>query len=297
MAAQDYQDINHGTEWRRHLEGSTLQILISRHSHAQHVAAATQLHTYCSFFGCEGPFVLGKGCHNTWRTYSTREPAALEVCSLDLTRETFVAIFGRGLNERQNLPGEVIVYDQRRQMCVVLDSGDIAVPLYLYTRSDPVMGDFPWYLERPLLGVGSSKVHSGFNLLRPIPALICALGIWARIQIDIASTSNVAGYDQWRTQLEWRKQDLEQDILEFVYLCYSRLRSDMERVSSGDPHFTGVQQIVESYLRTFIGNDAQSEATRETLTDYFAQIGLYKRQYIGPRYDFYGTPGWNQLTR
>ena len=110
----NYQDIWTGTGYRRQIEGCTLQILTT-HNDSQHVSAARQLHTYCSFFGYDSPIVIGRGSHNIWRpsgfaSRGTRELYSLEVYSSEMTRETFASVFGKTPDRRQYLPGEVILY-------------------------------------------------------------------------------------------------------------------------------------------------------------------------------------------
>lgn len=283
--------------YRRQIEGCTIEVLL-KHNDSQHTNAARQLHNYCSFFGYDGPIVIGRGCHNVWRPsgfsgQGTRELYALEVFSPNMSRETFASVFGKTPDKIQYLPGEVILYGQG-EMAVCLDSYngvETAIPLSVFTSMDPCMADFPSHIPFQYL-VSSS---CGFHVLSPIWGLVVALGKWARLQMDInASTNNLTAPTQWQGELEYRQAAVADDIHDFRYLCYSQARYQNIRVASDDPGLWAARQHAQTYLRSFNQLDPYSEAERETATDHFIEIGLYARGTImGPRYDLQGPTGWN----
>jgi hypothetical protein len=225
-----YQDVWTGSGYRRQIQGCTLQIVLQP-TDSQHSTAALQLHNYCSFFGQDGPVVIGRGCHNIWRPYGsasrgTKALAALEVFSLDKPRETFISIFSRDPKNRQYLPGEVVVYGQG-EMAVCLDSSETAIPLVVYSVSDPVMVDFPAHVAGGILG----NKHLGFNLCNPIYALVGVLGQWTQMRMDVAQLMNNPAHYQWCMQLEGRLRLLEEDINDYRLLCYSQAKLDGVKVS------------------------------------------------------------------
>ena len=289
-----YQDVWTSSGYRRQVQGCTLQIILQP-TDSQHHCAALQLHNYCSFFNHDGPFVVGRGCHNIWRPYGvadqgTKSICALEVFSLDQSRETFISIFARDPNNRQYLPGEVVVYGQG-EMAVCLDSSDVAVPLAVYSVSDPVMADFPVHIARATL----INSHLGFNLCNPIYALVGVLGQWVRMRTDVAQLMNNPAQYQWCAQLEGRIRLLEEDINDFRFLCYSQAKLDGVKVNVNDDALAGARRNVVTYLRSFVGNDAYTEGERQLATSHFVEIGLFERSSPSPpQDDIQRQTGWYQ---
>ena len=275
-----YQDVWTRSGYRRQVQGCTLQISLEP-SDSQHNTAALQLHNYCGFFGHDGPIVIGRGCHNAWRPFGpasrgTKPVSALEVFSLDMSRDTFISTFAIAPNARQYLPGEVVVYGYG-EMAVCLDSSELAVPLVVYSISDPVMADFPGHVARATL----CNAQLGFSLCNPIYALVGVLGQWTRMRTDIAQCMNNPAHYQWCTQLEARVQVLEEDINDFRLLCYSQAKLDGITVRVDDDALVVARKNVVTYLRSFLGNDPYTEGERELATSHFVEIGLSER--IPPR--------------
>ena len=271
-----YQDVWTGSGYRRQIQGCTLQIVLQP-TDSQHNTAALQLHNYCSFFGHDGPLVIGRGCHNIWRPYGsasrgTKALSALEVFSLDKPRETFISIYARDPNNRQYLPGEVVVYGQG-EMAVCLDSSETAIRLAVYSVSDPVMADFPSHIASGTLG----NKHLGFNLCNPIYALAGVLGQWTRMRMDVAQLMNNPAHYEWCMHLEGRLRLLEEDINDFRLLCYSQSKLDGVKVGVDDDALVVTRRNVVTYLRSFVGNDAYTEGERQLATSHFVEIGLFER--------------------
>ena len=271
-----YQDVWTRSGYRRQIQGCTLQVTLEP-SDSQHNTAALQLHNYCGFFGHNGPIVIGRGCHNIWRplgagSRGTKLVSALEVFSVDKSRETFISTFAIQPNGRQYLPGEVVVYGQG-EMAVCLDSSETAVPLVVYSISDPVVADFPAHVAGGIL----CNAHLGFNLCNPIYALVGVLGQWTRMRMDVAQYMNDPARYQWCTQLESRLRVLEEDINDFRMLCYSQAKLDGITVRVDDAALAVARTNVVTYLRSFVGNDPYTEGERELATSHFAEIGLFER--------------------
>ena len=155
------------------------------------------------------------------------------------------------------------------------------------------MTEFPRHIARQ--NFISSTL--GFHVLRPIWSLILALGQWVQLRSDMAAVSNDMNAGHWRSEMNYRKASLAEDIHDFQYLCYSQAKFGNVRVSMDDPNLASVRRNVDAFLRSFDQNDVYSEAARETATDHFIEIGLYARgNVIGPRYDIPGQAAWNWWT-
>lgn len=290
-----YRDIWTERGYRRQIEGCTLKVLLSP-TDGHHASAARQLHNFCGFFGYDGPLVIGRGCYNTWRpegfaNRGTKILYALEAYSPDMSRETFTSIFARPPNERQYLPGEVVVYGQcQLAVCIEDPYEEIAIALHIFSASDPVMCGFPSHLSRQDV----STVTPGFNLLDPIWGLAVSVGEWFQTRNELATQpTDPLTCDAHRGYLEFRRACLDEDIHDFLYLAYSQARHRSICVEANDPNLATLRTCVEGYLRSFDQNNPTDEAMREMVTDYFIQIGFYPRgNVLGPRHDMYGQPGW-----
>ena len=222
----------------------------------------------------------------------TRPISSLEVYS-EMSRETFCNTMGVRPDSRQGLPGEVIVYGEG-EMAICLDGTEIAVPLSLFSPSDGVMMDFPSWVSREMLVYD----QFGYNVLYPIWGLVTALGMWSRMRQDLATVMNnpnAPGY--WRTDLETRVQGAEDDIHDFLYLCYKQAKLYGIRctVPLEDPWMVSTRNNVTAYLRSFDTNDVYAEARRQTATDHCVEIRLFNGAVLGPQYGMYGQGGWNNI--
>jgi hypothetical protein len=286
-----YRDYNTGYTWQRQIEGCTLQVLLQP-SDAQIATAARELHTYCSFFSVDGPIIIGRGCLNMWRPegfgrLGTRRVEALEVYTNTLSREMWVATFCKSPNERQYIPGEVVVYGNGDlAVCLDASSREIAVPLKLYTSADPVMVDFPiWVTMNNLVYV------AGCNLLTPTYALIVDLERYVQICDDVnTATNNPACTPDQRNLLEFRKRELWTDVHDWLYLCYNRAKFSGARVDVNEPRLARARQNVNTYLRSV--NEVDTNAYN-TETDYLVEIGLSPGRQWGPQYNLPIQTGWN----
>jgi len=292
-----YRDTWNGRGYTRQIQGCTLRILL-QHTDNQHYSAARDLHSYCSLFGIDGPIVIGRGSHNIWRpegyaSLGTRTLSMLEVYCESMTRENFAAIVGKTPDQRQYLPGEVVLYGNGVEMAVCLDGyggEESAIPLAVYSSADAAMAGFPGHVPRESM-MSSSY---GFNLICPLWALVLALGQWAQLQTEISKCTNDPASYEWVSYYEHRQATVADDIHDLRYLCYSNFLKDGTCVQANDQYLEETRRHVDSYLRGWVGTDAVSEAQRETATDHFVHIGLLTRGGVmGPRYDIYGTQGWN----
>jgi hypothetical protein len=291
-----FRDYRHGMTYHRQLEGSTLQITLSPTS-SQLNTAISELSTYTRLFSQPPPILIGRGCHNLWRPKGfmdrgTRPVSSLEVYS-EMSRETFIARMGVRPDSRQGLPGEVIVYGEG-EMAVCLDGTEIAVPLSLFSPSDGVMMDFPSWVPREMLVYD----QFGYNVLYPIWGLVAALGMWSRVRQDLTAViNNPSAPTYWRTQLETKVRGAEEDIHDFLYLCYSQAKLYGIRcgIPLEDAWMTSTRNNVTAYLRSFDTNDVYAEATRQTATDHFVELGLFSGAVLGPQYGMYGQGGWNNI--
>jgi len=240
--------------------------------------------------------IIGRGCHNIWRpegfaNRGTRTLYALEAYSPDMSRETFTSLFARAPNDRQYLPGEVVVYGQGDlAVCIEDPYQEVAIPLHLFSPSDPVMSVFPRHL--PLQEISTSNL--GFHLAKPLWGLAVSVGEWFQARNQLATQPcDPENRDPQRDNLEWRQACLDEDIHDFLYFCYGQARHCGIHVDPGDPNLTTLRACVEGYLRSFDQNNPREEAMRETVTDYFIEVGFYARgTAVGPRHDLYGQSGW-----
>jgi hypothetical protein len=274
-----YQDSWTGTSWRRNIQGSTLRVLDVLDDY-QLQTAASNLETYCRSLGCEGPIVIGRGCHNIWRPQGfgnngTQPLYALEVYLPDMSREQFIATFAKAPDNRQYTPGEVLQYGQQGELAVCLDTfSETAAQLHIYCPGDGLMGTFP-NLPRQTI----TDTSYGYSVMLPIYGLIASMSQWAvlRTNHNISASNPVYSY--------WRQGQLQADIHDFRYLCYSQAKHSHVRVDPNDPNLAGARLDVDTYLRSFDRSDGWSDALRETATDYFVEIGLIDRAPLpGPHY-------------
>jgi hypothetical protein len=280
---------------RRYIEGCTLQIILNP-ADWQHGMAALQLHSYCGYFNEQGPIVIGRGCYNTWRpdgfaNRGTRILFALEAYSLSMTKEAFTTKFAKQPNQREYLPGEVVVYGQGDlAVCIGNPKDDVAIPLKLFSASDPEMGGFPIHLSQQEI----SASEAGFNLAKPIWAVAVAVGEWFQNRNELATRPiDPTNYDYRRAYLRWRQAYLDEDLHDLLYLAFSQAKYNGVYVQANDANLATLRTYVEGYLRSFDQNHYTDEAMRETVTDYFIQIGFYARGTVmGPRQHMYGQRGW-----
>jgi len=281
--------------YRRYIEGCTLQVLLNP-ADWQHGLAALQLHSYCGYFNEQGPIVIGRGSYNTWRPEGfagrgTRTLFAMEAYSPTMTKEAFTSKFARQPNQREYLPGEVVVYGQNDlAVCFGNPKDDLAIPLKLYSASDPEMCGFPTHLAPQDV----SNTQSGFNLAKPIWAVAVAVGEWFQNRNELATRPiDPTNYDYRRAFLQWRQACLDEDIHDLLCLAFSQAKHDQVHVLANDPNLAMLRTFVEGYLRSFDQNSQADEAMRETVTDYFIQIGFYAHgTVVGPRYNMYGQREW-----
>jgi hypothetical protein len=291
-----FHDSWYGSSYVRRLEGSTLKITLSP-TPSQLQRAMLELNTYTSFFSQPAPILIGRGCHNTWRpegymARGTRPVYALEVFS-EIGRDAFRQMMGVQPHTMQGLPGEVIVYGEG-EMAVCLDGTETAVPLNVFSATDGVMTDFPSWVPRTTL----VSDQCGFNVLVPIWGLVTTLGIWTRMRQDLMGLVNTPNSPvEWRTELQMRVQGVEEDIHDFLYLCYSQAKLNHIKctISLDDPRMVSTRNNITAYLRSFAANDVYAEARRNTATDHFVEIGLFSGLVLGPQYDMYGQAGWNNV--
>ena len=240
--------------------------------------------------------IIGRGCHNIWRpegfaSRGTRTLYALEAYSPDMSRETFTSLFARAPNNRQYLPGEVVVYGQGElAVCIEEPDQEIAIPLRVFSVSDHAMCAFPRHLPPHEI----STLNLGFNLVKPLWGLAVSVGEWFQARNQLATQpSDPDNPDPQRDYLEWRQACLDEDIHDFLYFCYGQARHHGIHVDPNDPNLATLRTCVEGYLRSFDQNNPGEEAMRETVTDYFIQVGFYPRgTVVGPRHDMYGQSGW-----
>jgi hypothetical protein len=172
-----------------------------------------------------------------------------------------------------------------------LDSSETAIPLVVYSVSDPVMVDFPAHVAGGTLG----NKHLGFNLCNPIYALVGVLGQWTRMRMDVAQLMNNPAHYQWCMQLEGRLRLLEEDINDYRLLCYSQAKLDGVKVSVDNDALAVARRNVVTYLRSFVGNDAYTEGERELATSHFVEIGLFERPPPPPpQHNIQGQIAWYQ---
>lgn len=237
--------------------------------------------------------MFGRGALNIWRpggylSRGTKPVGALEVFSPLMSRETFTAAVGKTPDQRQYLPGEVIVYGNG-DMAVCIDGSrrEIAIPLGLFSSADGGMADFPLWENWALL----VSRERGYNVLTAVYTLVVALQQWVDIRAKGVSASNDPYCSQQeRTMIEYREGELMEDIHDLRYLCYSDALHRGIKVSTNEPRLGIARQNVETYLRSL--NEASTDFEYQTAADHFITIGLKLGAALGPQYGLPGQSGW-----